>query len=46
VIKAVFLVLAAAGELGPDEQDVLNDLAEALNLSRAHFRGILAELDA
>jgi tellurite resistance protein len=45
VIKAVHSVLAAGGELGQDEDELLKDLAAAMNLSAAHFRGILADLE-
>jgi tellurite resistance protein len=46
VIKSVHPVLVADGEMGPDEHDLLNNLAHALDLSGAHFRGILTELGA
>jgi tellurite resistance protein len=46
VIKAVHSVLAAGGELGENEHDILNELGGALNLTGAHFRGILADLGA
>jgi tellurite resistance protein len=45
VIKAVHSVLAAGGGLGQDEHDLLSDLASAMNVSGAHYRGILAELE-
>jgi uncharacterized membrane protein YebE (DUF533 family) len=45
VIKVVHKVLAAGGELGQDEQDLLSDLANAMNLTGAHFRGILSDLE-
>ena len=46
VIKAVYSVLVAGGELGQDEHDLLSELGTALNVTGAHFRGILADLGA
>jgi hypothetical protein len=46
VIKAVHSVLIAGGELGQDEHALLNDLGTALNVTGAHFRGILSDLGA
>jgi hypothetical protein len=46
VIKAVHSILTAGRELGQQEQDVLNELGAALELTGAHFRGILADLGA
>jgi hypothetical protein len=45
VIKAVFSVLRADGPLTQQEQDLVHDLATALNMSSAHYRGILAECE-
>jgi hypothetical protein len=46
VIKSVLSVLtAASGVLGDEEFDLLNELASAMNVSQAHLRGILAELN-
>jgi tellurite resistance protein len=46
VIKAAHSVLAAGGELGDNEHALLNEIGSALNLTAAHFRGILADLGA
>jgi tellurite resistance protein len=45
VIKAVHSVLVAGGDLEQPEYDLLNEVATALNLSEAHFRGILSTLN-
>jgi uncharacterized membrane protein YebE (DUF533 family) len=45
VIRSVHSVLIAGGVLEQPEHDLLNDLATALQISEAHFRGILAGLN-
>jgi hypothetical protein len=45
VIKAAHAVAAAGGGLGEDGHELLQDLAGALGMSPAHFRGTLAELE-
>lgn len=44
VIKAMFFVAAADGEIEDSEFGLLARAAEAMEMSKAHFRGILAEL--
>lgn len=43
VVKAAYRIAGADGEIDPSETAFLDQLAHALKLSRAHFRGILAE---
>jgi uncharacterized membrane protein YebE (DUF533 family) len=46
VLKSVLAVLAAdEGMIGQEELDLLNELAASMNVSQAHLRGILAELN-
>ena len=43
VIRAAYRIAASDGVVDPSETAFLDEVAHALNLSRAHFRGILAE---
>ena len=44
VVKAAYAVAAADGHFDQTEKDTLMRIAQALNLSKAHFNGIVAEL--
>lgn len=43
VVRAAYRIAGADGHVDPTETAFLDDLSKALQLSRAHFRGILAE---
>jgi len=42
VIKAALLVAAADGEFQKEEQELLNQIAEAIRMSPAHLRGVMS----
>jgi tellurite resistance protein len=44
VIKAAILVAGADGKVEESERDALASIATALNMSRAHFSGIIADM--
>ncbi len=44
VVKAAFMVAASDGVLQDEEKDFMGQAANALEMSQAHFRGILTEL--
>ena len=44
VLKAAFFVAAADGVVTDEEQQLMNEVGKALEMSTAHFRGVLAEL--
>ena len=44
VVTAAYQIAAADGNVDASEQQLLDDIAEALELSKAHYRGILSEL--
>lgn len=44
VVKAAILVAGADGRFDDSERDALAKLASALNMSRAHFSGVLADM--
>ena len=43
VMKAAFMVAAADGTVQEEESILLNEIAGAIGMSPAHFRGIMAE---
>ena len=45
IIKAAHGVAMADGVMAPEERMLLDEVADALQLSNAHYRGILAELE-
>jgi tellurite resistance protein len=44
VVKAAFFVAAADGNVSPEERQLLDEIGKALEMSTAHFRGVVAEL--
>jgi hypothetical protein len=44
VLKAVLAVVSAGSEIEDEEMQMLGEVAAALKMSPAHFRGILAEM--
>jgi len=44
VITAAYQIAAADGHVDPSEQQLLEEIGAALELSKAHFRGIMSEL--
>ena len=44
IIRAAFFVAAADGEFHDEEVKLLEEMAGALEISQAHFKGIVAEL--
>ncbi|MFO0958463.1 MAG: TerB family tellurite resistance protein [Isosphaeraceae bacterium] len=45
VIKAALRVALADGPLNVQEEQLMDDLAASLNMTQAHFRGIMAEME-
>lgn len=46
VVKAAIKVALADEPMNVTEEQILDDLAVALNMTQAHFKGILAEMEA
>jgi tellurite resistance protein len=44
VVKAAYFVAAADGVIADEERQLLNEIGKALEMSTAHFKGVLAEL--
>ena len=45
-VRSAVQVAVADGQVGPAEQQIIHDVAEALDVSEAHLRGILSQLAA
>lgn len=45
IIKAAYGVAMADGVMAPEERVLMDEIADALQLSRAHYRGLLVELE-
>lgn len=45
ILKVAYYVSIADGELDHSEEKLLNDLAKKLQLSKAHLKGIIAEIN-
>lgn len=45
VVRAAYAVALADHQVVPEERGFMDEIARALNLSNAHYRGILAEMD-
>ena len=46
IIKAAYGVAMADGVMAPEEQMILDEIADALQLSKAHYRGVMVGLGA
>lgn len=46
IVRAAYGVAMADGVMAPEERMLMDEIADALQLSRAHYRGLLAELGA